>query len=120
MRTPSGGWRYLSVCGHAGPSGSEAYVLAELAERHSSAKARGYMSIERHPRTWAAALTLYFLAPILGEIFSFNTPPLAFILDPGKFIFEPALYGSGALLIRETARRRGLGWLAILVMGAAY
>ena len=61
-----------------------------------------------------------FLAPILGEVFSFNTPPLAFILDPGKFIFEPALYGSGALLIREVARRRGLGWPAILVMGAAY
>ena len=78
------------------------------------------MSNERRPRTWAAALTLYFLAPILGEVFSFNTPPLAFLLDPGKFIFEPALYGSGALLIREVARRRGLGWPAILVMGAAY
>ena len=78
------------------------------------------MSIERRPRTWAAALTLYFLAPILGEVFSFNTPPLAFVLDPSKFIFEPALYGSGALLIREVARRRGLGWSAILLMGAAY
>ncbi len=78
------------------------------------------MSIERRPHTWAAALTLYFLAPILGEVFSFNTPPLAFVLDPSKFIFEPALYGSGALLIREVARRRGLGWPAILLMGAAY
>jgi hypothetical protein len=78
------------------------------------------MQSERRPRTWAAVLTLYFLAPMLGEVFSFNTPPLAFILDPGKFIFEPALYGSGALLIREVARRRGLGWPAILVMGAAY
>jgi hypothetical protein len=74
----------------------------------------------RRPRTWAAALTLYFLAPILGEVFSSNTPPLAFITDPGTFIFEPALYGSGALLIREVARRRGLGWPAILVMGLAY
>ena len=78
------------------------------------------MRSERRPRTWAAALTLYFLAPILGEVFSFNTPPLAFVLDPSKFIFEPALYGSGALLIREVARRRGLGWPAILVMGASY
>jgi hypothetical protein len=78
------------------------------------------MRSERYPRTWAAALMLYFLAPILGEVFSFNTPPLAFVLDPGKFVFEPALYGSGALLIREVARRRGLGWPAILVMGAAY
>jgi hypothetical protein len=78
------------------------------------------MRNERCPRTWAAALTLYFLAPILGEVFSSNTPPLAFITDPGTFIFEPALYGSGALLIREVARRRGLGWPAILVMGLAY
>lgn len=78
------------------------------------------MKSERRPHTWAAALTLYFLAPILGEVFSFNTPPLAFVLDPSKLIFEPALYGSGALLIREIARRRGLGWPAILVMGAAY
>ena len=78
------------------------------------------MQSEQRPRTWAAALTLYFLAPILGEVFSFNTPPLAFVLDPSKFIFEPALYGSGALLIREVARRRGLGWSAILLMGAAY
>jgi hypothetical protein len=78
------------------------------------------MRMESRPRTWAAALTLYFLAPILGEVFSFNTPPLAFVLDPSKFIFEPALYGSGALLIREIARRRGLGWPAILVMGAGY
>jgi len=78
------------------------------------------MRLESHPRTWVAVLTLYFLAPILGEVFSFNTPPLAFILDPGKLIFEPALYGSGALLIREIARRRALGWPAILVMGAGY
>jgi hypothetical protein len=78
------------------------------------------MRLESRPRTWVAVLTLYFLAPILGEVFSFNTPPLAFVLDPGKLIFEPALYGSGALLIREIARRRALGWPAILVMGAGY
>src|SRR5262249_11109786 len=78
------------------------------------------MQTEQRPRTWPAALTLYFLAPILGEVFSSSTPPLAFVLDPSKFIFEPALYGSGALLIREVARRRGLGWPAILVMGLAY
>jgi hypothetical protein len=78
------------------------------------------MRLESRPRTWVAALTLYFLAPILGEVFSFNTPPLAFIVDPSKLIFEPALYGSGALLIREIARRRALGWPAIVVMGAGY
>jgi len=71
-------------------------------------------------RVWPAILTLYLLAPITGELLSLNTPPLTFLLNPGTFIFEPALYGSGALLIREIARRRGLGWPGILLLGAAY
>lgn len=71
-------------------------------------------------RTWPAILTLYLLAPILGEVFSWSTPPLKLLVDPFALIFEPALYGSGALLIREIARRRGLGWGNILVLGAAY
>ncbi len=71
------------------------------------------------PRTWPALLALLFLAPILGEVFSWSTPPLAFLL-PTTMFFETALYGCGAILIRETARRRGLGWGNILLMGAAY
>lgn len=30
------------------------------------------------------------------------------------------LYGSGAILVRESVRRRGLGWANILLLGAAY
>jgi hypothetical protein len=40
--------------------------------------------------------------------------------DPTRLIFNPLLYGCGALLIREVARRRGLGWASIIWMGAAY
>ncbi len=71
-------------------------------------------------RIWPAILTLYFMAPIVGELFSLNTPPLMFLLNPATFVFEPALYGSGALLIREIARRRGLGWRGVVLLGAAY
>jgi hypothetical protein len=39
---------------------------------------------------------------------------------PAALIFEPALYGAGAILIRELARRRGLGWGNIFVLGLAY
>ncbi len=71
-------------------------------------------------RTWPALLTLYLLAPLMGEVMSWSTPPLAIILDPSKIIFEPALYGSGAILIREIVRRSGGGWGNILLLGAAY
>lgn len=48
-----------------------------------------------------------------------STPPLSFI-NPISLIAETALYGSGAILVRELARRRGLGWGNIALLGAAY
>lgn len=71
-------------------------------------------------RTWPAILTLFLLAPISGETLSGSTPPLVYLIDPVRLLFNPLLYGGGALLIREVARRRGLGWGSILIMGAAY
>lgn len=71
-------------------------------------------------RSWPAVLALYLLAPLFGEVLSWSTPPLRFLLDPTKWIFEPALYGSSAILIRELARRRGLGWGNIFLLGMAY
>jgi hypothetical protein len=59
------------------------------------------------------------LSPAVGELLSGATPPLAFF-NPIVFLFLGALYGSGALLIREYARRWGKGWRSILLMGAAY
>lgn len=70
-------------------------------------------------RRWVAALTLYLLAPVIAEVLTGATPPLQFI-NPVTFITLTTLYGSGALLIRETARRRGLGWGSIVLLGAAY
>lgn len=76
--------------------------------------------IPRPRRTWPPALTLFFLAGITAETLSGSTPPLVFLTNPVSFIFNPLLYGCGALLIREVARRRKLGWGSILWMGAAY
>ena len=69
---------------------------------------------------WLAALTLFFLAPICGEVLSSSTPPTEFLLNPINLIYQPALYGSGALLIREIVRRRGLAWSNLLLLGAVY
>src|SRR5258706_15429886 len=71
------------------------------------------------PRLWPALLTLYFLAPAVGELLSGSAPPLRFI-SPFSLLFEAGLYGSGAILVRELARRRGLGWGSIVLLGAAY
>jgi hypothetical protein len=70
-------------------------------------------------RSWPAILTLYVLAPVIAEMLSGSTPPLAW-LNPINPVVQPALYGSGAILARELVRRRGLGWGNLLVVGAAY
>jgi len=70
-------------------------------------------------RFWPAALTLYVLAPLVGEMLSGSTPPLQFV-NPGALLFLTAFYGSSALLARELVRRRGLGWGSLLLLGAAF
>jgi hypothetical protein len=64
-------------------------------------------------------IALFLLAPAVGELLSGSSPPAEFFAFPGLIIL-PALYGSGAVLIREAARRRQKGWPSILLMGAAY
>jgi len=75
--------------------------------------------LSRPQRTWTALLTLFLLAPIIPEMITGSTPPLMFI-NPISLLFETGLYGSGAILIRELVRRRGLGWSSIVLLGAAY
>jgi len=43
-----------------------------------------------------------------------STPQLMFI-NPISLLFETGLSGSGAILIRELVRRRGLGWSSIFL-----
>jgi hypothetical protein len=67
-------------------------------------------------RSISAAVTLFFLAPIVAEFLLGDFPatwlPLLIILAP--------MYGGGALLIRELTRRSGRGWPTILLLGVAY
>jgi hypothetical protein len=64
-------------------------------------------------------LLLFFLSPLIGEGLSGSTPPLAF-LNPAVTLLLACLYGSGALLVRDYARRWQKGWRSILILGAAY
>ncbi len=62
------------------------------------------------------AVSLFFLAPLVGEFLLGNTPITSL---PAVLLLAP-MYGGGALLIRETARRTGRGWPTMVLLAAAY
>ena len=67
---------------------------------------------------FAPLLVLIVLAPMIAEVLLGN------LLFNSIFVFllviNTVLYGSGAILIREVACRRHLGWLGIVVLALAY
>lgn len=67
-------------------------------------------------RRVAPALGLFFLAPFIGELLLGNLAVREF----GLAVLLAPLYGGGALLIRETARRTGRGWPTMVLLAAAY
>lgn len=73
------------------------------------------------PRRWRPppAVALVVVAPFVGEVMSTATPINLFVL-PWWLAFEAALYGGGALLVRELVRSRGLGLAGFAALGAAY
>jgi uncharacterized membrane protein len=64
----------------------------------------------------ASALGLFFLAPLIGEFLLGNLP----ITWLWALLTLAPLYGGGALLIRETARRLKWGWPSMVVLALAY
>lgn len=65
------------------------------------------------------AVAVLLLAPFLGEVLSTSTPPLD-LLVPWILALQVALYGCGALLCRELARRSRLGLPGLVLLAAAY
>lgn len=61
-------------------------------------------------------LTLFLISPLIAEILVGSIPISQF----SEFLRAVALYGSGALIIRETARRLHRGWLSIFVLGLVF
>lgn len=82
---------------------------------------------ERQPlsrlREWLLAhrplFAILLLAPWFGEGVSTSTPGLE-LLVPWNLAFMVALYGCGALICREVARRWGVGLAGLALLGAAY
>lgn len=67
-------------------------------------------------RRVAPAIGLFFLSPLVGEFLlgnaSIDVLPMGLVLSP--------MYGGGAVLIREAARRAGKGWPTIFVLALAF
>lgn len=62
------------------------------------------------------AAGLFVLAPFVGEFVLGNQAITAL---PTLLLLAP-MYGGGALLVRETARRTGAGWPTMIALAAAY
>jgi hypothetical protein len=67
-------------------------------------------------RRIAPAVGLFFLSPLVAEFLLGNLS----IASIAGLLFLAPLYGGGALLIREVARRTGRGWPTIVVLALAY
>ncbi len=80
----------------------------------------GHQRLPAAPRRLQIA-GLLVLAPVCAEYLAAydNTTGDAVVLIGGLIIFAP-LYGAPALLIREVARRAGLGWTGIILLAAAF
>jgi hypothetical protein len=89
-------------------------------EDDDSLAADGYTAGAAPRRRWPAILTLFLLSPLTAEVLSGSTPLALFVAKPVLLLINLPLYGCGVLLVREVARRRGLGWAGVLWLGAAY
>jgi len=67
-------------------------------------------------RRIAPAVGLYFLAPLISEFLLGDFP----ITRLGIILILAPMYGGGALLIREIARRTGGGWPMMILLALAY
>jgi hypothetical protein len=65
-----------------------------------------------------AIYSLLFLSPVLAELVSGSSPPLEFFSP--NLLGLLALYGCGALLIRDAVIRWDKGWATLLLLGCAY
>jgi len=74
------------------------------------------------PRLPVLALLLF--TPTIPELLTGSTPISELVYNPPGFVIgyllDVALYGGGALLIREFAVQYRKGWASILLLGAAY
>jgi hypothetical protein len=78
-----------------------------------------YAAPAERPSVWRRvwpALALFFLSPWVAEYLLGNIS----VTMLGAMLALAPLYGGGAILVREVARRAGRGWPTILLLALAY
>jgi hypothetical protein len=70
---------------------------------------------------WLPTLGLFLLAPVCAEyLWGYDDSTGHPVTLVGNLLVFSPLYGAPALLIREAARRLGLGWPGLLLLAAAF
>jgi hypothetical protein len=69
---------------------------------------------------WHALVSLVIIAAFLAEFLTGSNSIPQVIAYPPSLLFNVALYGSGALVIREASIRWRKRWAAVLLLGGAY
>ncbi|HEY0692250.1 MAG TPA: hypothetical protein VGD71_24810 [Kribbella sp.] len=70
-------------------------------------------------RTVAPVLTLFLLAPLVGEVLG-AAMRLSYLVQPLRVLGVMFFYGAGVVLIREVARRLGLSWRGVALLALAF
>lgn len=73
----------------------------------------------RRGPTWTPALTLFLLAPVIGELVG-AALRLSYLGQPLRVLAILCYYGAGVLLIRETAVRLRLNHWGVVLLGIGY
>src|SRR5712664_98257 len=69
---------------------------------------------------WYGLFSLVIIAAFLAEFLTGSNSIPQVIAYPPSLLFNVALYGSGALLIREASVRWRKRWATVLLLGGAY
>jgi len=83
---------------------------------HMGGKSQLSTGVAIQLRRVVPAIGLFFVAPLVAEFLLGNMT----IKMLGMLVILAPVYGSAALLIRESVRRAGRGWASILVLALAY
>ena len=91
-------------------------LAADLPDRQDAARP----GIATGRVRWHALVSLIIIAAFLAEFLTGSNSIPQVIGYPPSLLFNVALYGSGALLIREASVRWRKRWAAVLLLGGAY
>ncbi len=108
-QSPAGDYAQLSKDYKAG-------LPADLNDRQSAARP----GIATGRVRWHALFSLVVIAAFLAEFLTGSNSIPQVIAYPPSLAFNVALYGTGALLIREASIRWRKRWAAVLLLGGAY